>query len=222
MISDAEREKGISQIESFLSKSVAKQQKSPKLKFEELQELLSSDQALLREAKRQLGGEHKGQAIATFDPALHKESIAALVRIAIESGSTPAIILTTLNYKTFYRLMQEKGIDYERLVVVDTISKNVSKPIEAPNLFFLDSLRDLTQIQIKIVNIMDEYKDVCFVLDSLDAMELYHEDKIIYKFIYSLSKLIRRRKMSAFYMLNKKTLASQLAQFVDSQMSLKG
>ncbi|MEK6959250.1 MAG: hypothetical protein AABW59_04355 [archaeon] len=222
MSSEQDRDKNIPQIEAFLSKSVAKQQKEPKLKFDELQELLSSDQSLLREARRQMGGEHKGQAIVSFDPSLHKDAIATLVKIALESGSTPAIILTTLNYKSFYRLMQEKNIDYARLIVVDTISKNISKPIEAPNLFFIDSLRDLTQIQIKIVNIMDDYKDVCFVIDSLDVMELYHEDKIIYKFIYSLSKIIRKEKMSAFYMLNRKSLVSQLSQFVDSQMSLKG
>jgi len=221
MTSDEKLDKEMLKIEKILGVSEeAFALKNENNKFAELASLLSPAQGLSRDIKRQIGGAFSGQNLVSFDSSNSREVILALVKLAIENKKKPVLVLTALNYKSAREILAAAAIPPESVVIIDTVSKNIKAVKDGAGVFFIDSLRDLTQIEIRVVNILSKEKNTAFIFDSLDTLAFYHEDKVIYKYAYSLTKILRKSPAPAFYLLNKKSLVSQLGQFFDNSVVL--
>ena len=89
----------------------------------------------------------------------------------------------------------------------------------------IDSLRNLTQLQIKLVKLIEgknsSDQECVVVFDSLDVFSLYHDDQIILKFVYSMTKLLHKHSVSGFFLSSKNPFLPKLVQFFDDFVELK-
>jgi len=216
-----EEESAFSKIEALLSNKLANKGTNGSDKFEELQSLLSPAQTLLREIKRQMGGAFSGQNIILCDPSNTKEVMIALIKFALDNGKAPVLVLTAMNYKIVLGLIGDAKINEKKVSIIDTVSKGIAKVQATDRILFVDSIRNLTQMEIKVFNFIEKDPNSCFIFDSLDVMQLYHDDEVIGKFVYALTKLLHKHKRVGVYLLNRKSLLSKLNQFVDSSVELK-
>ena len=125
-----------------------------------------------------------------------------------------------MNYKSARKALQKVGLE-DKVFLIDTVSKNISFVKDMENIWFVDSLRNLTQLQIKIVKLIKTKKNVAFVFDALNVLELYHSRPILLKFTYSVSKLLKKYKLGGYYSITKPSLAPKLSQFFDNFAEIK-
>jgi len=184
-------------------------------KFDDLQALLSEEQKVLRELREKIGTEFEGQTLVLCESSKSKVFLTSLAKIVLEKERKPALVLTTMNYHSALDLLNEAKVDSSKVWLLDTVSKNLMPVKEKGGLFFIDSLRDLTQLEIKIMQ-MIKTEGLCFVFDSMSVLALYHEDPVIYKFMYSLTKILHKYGVTAFYLLTDKRLLSHSNQFFDN------
>jgi hypothetical protein len=71
-----------------------------------------------------------------------------------------------------------------------------------------------------MINLMDAKKNSCFIFDSLGILGLYHEESVVLKFIYSLTKLLHKRGASGFFVSAGKT-NPKIVQFFDEEVKMR-
>jgi len=209
-------------VEKFLQKKegVSVHLDKEKNKFDNLQKLLSRNSLVYAEVAKNIKGKNDGQTIFLCDPVNATDLIVALSKRIIENGVTPIIILTTINYKAAQKVLKEADIE-DKVFLIDTVSKGISNVVDQEKVLFVDSLRNLTQLQIKIVKLIQTKKNISFVFDALNVLELYHSQTIIMKFTYSISKLLKKYKLGAYYSITKTSFAPKLSQFFDNLVEIR-
>ena len=190
-----------------------------KTKFDAFNALIGGDR-ILTEIKTTLPLNFTGQALVNCDPSNSKEVVVALAKFSSQSGRVPILVLMNYNYETIQKALTSVGIkgDY---FIIDTVSKGIAKVPTEKNIFFIDSLRNLTQLQIQIVNLTKDVPKGLFIFDSMSMIELYHEEEVASKFIYSLTKLLHKSNSTGLYVSSKQGLSSKLSQFFDESVQLK-
>jgi hypothetical protein len=184
-------------------------------KFESLQEMLSHDRHVYDSLKKQISSIDHFQVLISSKASENKSVLCALVKIVLESKRTPVVVLTSSNYISIRKLFEENKIDSSLVVIMDTVSKNISSVKDEKNLLFVDSLRNLTQIQIKSVKEIENRRDCCFIFESVDVLSLYHDEQVLLKFVYSFTKLLHKYSSPSFFIANKRSFLPKLAQFFD-------
>jgi hypothetical protein len=182
-------------------------------------EALGGNEKVLAEVKLKLPLGFKGQALVSCDPSNLMDVFVAMVKFAVQSGYAPVLVLFMNNYVSVRKRLIEEGIK-EDCFIVD-VSKSISPVNEEDNLVFTDSLRNLTQIQIKLLNILSTKKDVAFIFDSVSVLDYYHEEDTILKFVYSLTKLLRKNNSAGLYVSTDLKLSQKVGQFFDEHLELK-
>ena len=212
----------IQQIEKLLRKkeTVLENVEVERDKFDDMQKILSRDGQIYSEVARNVSGKELAQTLFLCDPVNSSDIILALTKRISENGILPIIILTTMNYKSAQKMLHKAGLD-GKFFLIDTVSKNISSVEDSENVLFVDSLRNLTQLQIKIVKLIQSKKDIAFIFDALNVLELYHSGPVLLKFTYSVSKLLKKHKLSGYYSITKASLAPKLSQFFDSFAEIK-
>jgi hypothetical protein len=194
-------------------------------KFDEINFFLSKEKKITDELTKQINLSSKAQTIIGCDSSNNLDVSMGVINFILNSNKTPVFVLTTTNYNQFLNYLSEKKIDSKKLFLVDTVSKNISKVSESENLFFVDSLRNLTQLQIKLINIINDScvseKECVIVFDSMDVLSLYHDDSIILKFVYSITKLFHKYSVSGIFLSSKSPFLPKLVQFFDDFVELK-
>lgn len=212
----------IDDIQKLLEKSenVSTHVALEKNKFDDLQKMLSKEEQVYSEISRSIKGKNDGQVMFLVDPTNAGDLVVSISRRVIESGVMPVIILTTMNYKSAQKILTKVNL-VDKVFLIDTVSKNVSTVTEQERVWFVDSLRNLTQLQIKIVKLIRKEKNIAFIFDAINVLELYHSQSMLLKFVYSVSKLLKKYKVSGYYSLTKKTLSPKMSQFFDNFIELK-
>lgn len=198
-----------------ISAAVSKQE----AKFDALNELIGS-QKVLTEIKSKLPFSFSGQALFLCDAQNSKDVLMALCKFCFAAGVTPVLVLFGTNYKTVTQMLKEANFS-GNFIILDCVSKSIAQVKDGDTIFFVDSLRNLTQMQIKILNIIEKNHRSAFVFDSIRALSLYHSEEVVTKFLYSLTKLLRNNNSPAHYILTEKKSASKLSQFFDEVIELK-
>ncbi|VVB74235.1 Uncharacterised protein [uncultured archaeon] len=191
---------------------------SKKSKFDAFNAILGTER-MLTDLKSKIPLSFRGESIVECDPSNSSEVVSALVKLVLEMEMTPVIILMNFTYKSVLRSLKSSGLD-EKVIIVDTVSKVISHVEDGERIFFVDSPRNLTQLQIKMINIMDSNKNTCFIFDSLGILALYHEENVVLKFVYSLTKLLHKYASSGFFVSAGKT-NPRLIQFFDEEVKAK-
>jgi hypothetical protein len=181
--------------------------------------ILKGPGKMMHEVNLSLPFGFKGQVLVSCDSSNSKDMLIGLGQFALKSKSKPVFVLLGNNFKTVSSLAEAEGIkDY---FIIDTVSKNVMPVSETEKFFFVDSLRNLTEIQIKMLNIIAKNPDAVFIFDSLCVLNLYHSEQIVLKFVYSITKLLGKKDLTGFYVVVKKSMVPKLSQFFDETIQLK-
>ncbi len=181
---------------------------------------LGGYEKVLADVKTKLPLSFSGQALIGCDSSNLMDIFIAMVKFSIQSGRVPVIVLFMNNYLSVKKRLSEEGI-MDKCFIIDAVSKSISPVKEEDSLFFADSLRNLTQIQIKLLNILSSEKNLAVVIDSVSVLNYYHDDDIVFKFIYSLTKLVRKTGSSGFYISTDLQISQKVGQFFDEYLELK-
>jgi hypothetical protein len=213
----------ISEIEKLLTdkSKVSKEVKKEEKKFDEINNFLSKENRISVELKRQIPSLCSGQTIVNCVAENDYDIIISLSKMLLKEKMTPIIVLTSLNYLSIKKLIEKANLDYNDFIIVDTVSKNIMHTSNDKNTFFVDSLSNLTQIQITLLNIIKSNKSPAIIFDSLDVFELYHNNNVISKYVYSLTKLLHKYSCCAYYLLNKNALLPLIGQFFNSHIKIE-
>lgn len=194
-------------------------------KFDEINFFLSKEKKILDEFAKTITFSKNTQTIIGCDSVNNKDVSLSLIKFILNSKKTPIFILTTTNYNQFLNYLSENKIDSSKIFLIDTVSKNISRVNETNNILFVDSLRNLTQLQIKLIKILESKsssnEEFIVVFDSLDVFSLYHDEQIILKFVYSITKLLHKNYVSGFFLSSKNPFLPKLVQFFDDFIELK-
>jgi len=209
-------------VESFLEKkeNVSSHINDEKIKYDDLQKLLSREERIYSDISRNIKGVGDGQTLFVCDPVNATDVMVSIARRIIGENITPVIVLTTMNYKAAQKVFDEANLK-EKVILIDTVSKSISFVSKQEGVLFVDSLRNLTQLQIKIIKLIKGKKNIAFVFDALNVLELYHSELIILKFTYSISKLLKKYKLTGYYSITKKLMVPKLSQFFDNLVDIK-
>ncbi len=202
-------------------KEVAKKVTVQEDKFSEIESLLSKESRVLSEINKQIMSFGFLQILFSNDSSDTKEVLIALVKKCFVEKKTPVLVLFSTNYKSMLDLLNESKINSEQIIIIDTVSKNISRVKESRNLLFVDSLRNLTQLEIKSVNIIGAVKDPCFIFDSMSVLDLFHKEDVILKFFYSFTKLLHRKSVPGVYLISKKKALPKVMQFFDDFVEME-
>jgi len=181
---------------------------------------LGGNEKVLADVKLKLPVGFKGQALIGCDSSNLMDVFVAMIKFTIQSGGVPVLVLFMNNYVTVKKRLIEEGIN-EKCFIIDVVSKSISPVLEGEDLFFADSLRNLTQIQIKILNVISTQRNVTLIFDSISVLNYYHEDEVIFKFIYSLNKIVRQNNSNGFYISTDGQISQKVGQFFDEHLELK-
>ena len=198
--------------------SISSEVKKQDEKYDAFKALLGPER-ILNDIKNILPLSFRGQALVNCDSSNTKDIIVALARFVSLSGATPVLVLMNFNYRTIQECLKENSFNSD-LILIDTVTKSIAQVSDTNDLIFIDSLRNLTQLQIKLLNVIEKKKNLSVIFDSLAILELYHNDEVVSKFIYSLTKLLHKKNVSGFYVSTKKD-SSKLSQFFDETVALK-
>jgi hypothetical protein len=174
---------------------------------------------ILTEIKSKLPLSFVGTAVIECDPVNSKEVVVALTKFTQQAKVIPVIVLMNYNYKTVMGALAAENIK-DGFIIIDTVSKSISKVNESSQLVFVDSIRNLTQLQIKMLNLIEEHKYLTFIFDSVGMLSLYHEEDIVLKFIYSATKIIHKNNCSGLFV-SAGAISASMLQFFDEDIKLK-
>ena len=96
-------------------------------------------------------------------------------------------------YKNLVSLYQKKGIDTNRIIFIDCVSKSQSMDLEdAGNVIFLEAVSDLTSISLAVKGCMEKIDGNKFVfIDSITSMLIHNEPTIFARFIHGILTKMR-------------------------------
>jgi len=110
-----------------------------------------------------------------------------------ELGYHGAYVAMNKPYSNVSKVMEQSNIDHNKILFIDCVSGQKSK---AQNCVFLNSMESLTQIGICLDPVYKN-SDLSFIfLDSLDAMSVYHDKKLVVRFVRNMIERIREHEMS--------------------------
>jgi hypothetical protein len=181
---------------------------------------LSGFEKVLSEVKSKIPLGFKGQAIIDCDSSNLMDVFIAMIKFSIQSGYSPVLVLFMNNFSSVKKRLSEEGIT-DKVVIIDAVSKSIFPVTPGEDLIFADSLRNLTQIQIEVSNIFLSKKNTAFIFDSVSVLNYYHDDDTVFKFVYSLTKIIRKNSSTGFYLCTDSLVYQKSAQFFDEQIALK-
>lgn len=189
--------------------------------LDDIETVLSKENKLFNEVNKKIPVNYAGNILISCDASNNKNLIVALTKKIISEKKIPIIILTSTNYKTMISFFNEAKIPLNDLYIVDSVSKNIINVHDFEKNIFIDSLRNLTQLQIKLIKILKNQKNTVCVFDSVDVLELYHEEKLILKFVYSIIKLIQKKSTNIIFLINNKSLSFKLSQFFNDFIEIE-
>ena len=110
-----------------------------------------------------------------------------------ELGYHGAYVAMNRPYHDISKVMQQSNIDHNKVLFIDCVT---GQKATAQNCVFLNSMESLTQIGICLDPVYKN-RDLSFIfLDSLDAMSVYHEQKVVVRFVRNMIERIREHTMS--------------------------
>lgn len=131
-------------------------------------------------------------------------------------------------YKNLLKILKENNIDVKKLFFIDAITKTAGGSEKKDSYLLVGSPQALTEISITLgqvaKSIPDKHKFL--FLDSISTLLMYNQDKVVAKFVHSLTTKLREWEMGGVLLTMKKEtdekMISLLNQFSDKLISVNG
>ncbi len=152
----------------------------------------------------------------------YKEIMMDIIKILVKKNKMDGAYLSMNSpYKVVSKLMKTKGVNPDNLLFVDCVT---AKEQKADNCVFLRSLESLTHIGICLEPIYKIKQHEFVLLDSLNALSVYHSEKTVIRFARFLIEKMREHDLvGVIVLLDDKTdkgLIGELAPLCDSVIDL--
>ncbi|MEA3458084.1 MAG: ATPase domain-containing protein [Candidatus Thermoplasmatota archaeon] len=108
------------------------------------------------------------------------------------------IVSASRPYNNLANIYQQKGIDTNKILFIDCISKSQSVELEeAGNVVYQEAVSDLTNISLSIKTVMDKIPEKKFVfIDSITTMLIHNTSEIFARFIHGMITKLRIKGVS--------------------------
>ena len=116
------------------------------------------------------------------------------IRYLIDKKQYIGIVVSASRpYKNITQLYQQKGIDTNKILIIDCLSKSQSINLEdAGNVLYLDAVSDLTSISLAVKGSMEKIQGNKFVfIDSITSMLIHNEPTVFARFIHGVLTKMR-------------------------------
>ena len=146
---------------------------------------------------------------------------ASAMKSFMKEGFTGIVLSASRPCKNLFSIYEDKGIETEKLFILDTVCKSQSKKTpEFDNVIHLNNAASLTDISISFTEIMKNIKgDKFFFLDSINTMLIHNDAKVFTKFIHSIMTRMRMNDVGGILMSiennTDKDVRAEIAQLCD-------
>ncbi len=152
----------------------------------------------------------------------YQNTIQALLKELVSAKKTIVFISVNKTKKALEKELKENKISTEKIYFVDCVSKSISKGkiswSDEKNQY-VDNPTSLTQISLAVFKLFDQTKMDYLVLDSINTLLIYNEEKEVLKFVHhTTGKLKENNKTGVFVYLKEEmnqTLLKKFSQFSD-------
>ncbi len=121
------------------------------------------------------------------------------IEFLVEKQGYVGIVLTASKpYSTLKKQFKTKGIDLDKLIFIDCISKSQSSEVEqVGNVIYIDAVYNLTNISLAFKKVIERVEGKKFLyIDSLTAMLIHNTPEIFVRFIHGLITSMRLASIS--------------------------
>lgn len=151
-----------------------------------------------------------------------------ILKTLVNEEKLPGVYITVNKpYMTMKRVLEENGINIDKLYFVDCITQTAGGDVvKDGNVFYLDSPQNLTGLGVAMGEAVTAIpgKDKFLFLDTLSTLLLYHNAGTVAKFSHFLTGRIRTWGLRGILISLEREadplLTSQLAQFCDAVVNL--
>jgi hypothetical protein len=189
--------------------------------FEEIESFLSDENRFNSELNKNISGEINNNFLIHTDAKNNKSIMLSLIKKVLSEGKVPIFVLTSNNYKTASKFLSKSKVSLDEVYIIDTVSKNTVNINDFDKVLLVDSLRNITQLQIKLLKLLRKIDNAVIIFDTVDVLELYHPQEIILKFIYSIIKIGQKKNANVLMIVNKDSLAPKASQFFGDFFEIK-
>ncbi len=125
-------------------------------------------------------------------------SLSMIKYLVDDKGYVGIVVSASRPYNNLTNLYQQKGIDTNKILFIDCISKSQSVELEeAGNVVYQDAVSDLTNISLSIKTAMDKIPEKKFVfIDSITTMLIHNTSEIFDRFIHGMITKLRIKGVS--------------------------
>jgi len=183
-------------------------------------EILSGTGKVVLDLKQLIGEEYSTSALLVCSPSDTKTVLGGVAKFVSIYGKKPVPVLFANNYKTVLELLKDAGVE-NNFSVIDCVSQSIYPIKEEKEISFVESLRNLTQIQISIQDEIRKNKNSVFIFDSIDVLYLYHEEQIVQKFLSSVVKMLESANRAVFFISAKSDLQKKVVGCFEDKFVLK-
>ena len=124
--------------------------------------------------------------------------ICLIKHLVDDKGYVGIIVSASRPYNDLMNLYQQKGINTDKILFIDCISKSQSVKLEeAGNVVYQDAVSDLTNISLSIKTAMDKIPGEKFVfVDSITTMPIHNTSEIFARFMHGMITKLRIKGVS--------------------------
>lgn len=153
-----------------------------------------------------------------------------VLKVLANEDSLPGVYITVNKpYSTIKRILENGGVNIEKLYFIDCITKTAGGDIgcDEKNVFCLDSPQNLTGLGVAMGEAIRGIpeKDKFLYMDSLSTLLLYHSSGTVAKFSHFLTGRMRMWGLRGILMAVEKEadpkFTNQLAQFCDKVITIE-
>ena len=151
--------------------------------------------------------------------------IANLVKNFCKKNKGGIIITINKSGRDLLKLFEKNKIDSSKLFIIDAVSKEQTPTTKAGNIAYLDSPKDLTEIEATAIEFAEKLpKEKRFLIfDSLSTLLIYNADRTVEKFVHSMAEKLRSLGFQAVFTIMDETkpeIMNVLSQFCDKVIKL--
>jgi len=152
----------------------------------------------------------------------YQTTINNIVKDIVSTKKTLCFVSVNKTKEAIEKELQEKKIKTEKIYFIDCISKSISKgklSWSDEKTSYIDNPNSLTQMSLAIFKLMEKTKIDYFLLDSINTLLIYNNEKSILKFVHHTAGKLKANNTTGLFIYLKEglneNLLKQFTQFVD-------
>ncbi len=152
----------------------------------------------------------------------YQNTITQLIKELVEEKKSICFVSVNKTKNTLEKEFKAKKISTEKIYFIDCISKSISKGKVSwsdEKAQFIDNPNSLTQMSLAIFKLMEKTQIDFFVLDSLNTLLIYNDEKSILKFVHHTTGKLKENNTTGIFVYLKQEMNEKLlktfSQFAD-------